>query len=74
MEITKEQVEKFNEELNEFGCRAEFWTEPFSVHILKGYKLIGMIFDFMIAFYHDGDCSLTNKCKILKLAAKYFGK
>lgn len=75
MKITKEQFEKFSEELNENGFSAVLreYTDFESVSIHKGLEFVSEISSNIITFYDWGKrLNLSEKCKLLKIATKYF--
>jgi phosphosulfolactate synthase (CoM biosynthesis protein A) len=75
MKITKEQFEKFSKELKEFGFNAvlRVYDDFESVSIHKGLEFVSEITSSCITFYCWGiKLNLSEKCNILKIAAKYF--
>jgi hypothetical protein len=79
MKITKEQFEKFNDELKEFGMSVVFYKADTDkdnfVCVLKGIELVAHINETFLTFdYWTEILTLTEKCNILKVASKYFAE
>lgn len=75
MKITKEQFENFTKELKNIGLDADFreYDDFESVSIHKGLAFVSEITSSTITFYCWGiKLNLSEKCNILKIAAKYF--
>jgi hypothetical protein len=75
MKIKREQFEKFFKELKEFGFSATFreYDDFESVSIHKGLEFVAEITSSTITFYKWGvKLNLSEKCELLKIAAKHF--
>lgn len=75
MKITEKQIERFKEELKEFGFDANHYYDfvEISRTTENDFKIIATISDYSLTFSDWGNNStLTEKCNILKIASKHF--
>jgi hypothetical protein len=72
MKIKREQFEKFFKELKEFGFSATFreYDDFESVSIHKGLEFVAEITSSTIKW--GVKLNLSEKCELLKIAAKHF--
>lgn len=73
MKITKEQFERLTADFKEVGFETLQIFEDGPIYIQRGQDHIATIGSITLEFFHR-EASLGDKCNIIAIATKYFGK